>query len=133
MAWRRRLLILILIMTIVTLVITGITIFILYNVSFEQSRDRLVEIVKNQARLIEAIARFDATYSEQDYPGGSVEATLSQIIDAHEHYEGFGETGEFTLARHEGNNITFLLSHRHAEGKRPSPVPIDTDRAEPTG
>ena len=90
MAWRRRLLILILIMTIVSLVITGITIFILYNVAFEQSRDRLVEIVKNQARLIEAIARFDATYSEQDYPGGSVEATLSQIIDAHEHYEGFG-------------------------------------------
>ncbi len=131
MAWRRRLLVLILIMTIVSLVITGITIFILYNVAFEQSQDRLVEIVKNQARLIEAVARFDATYSEQDYPGGSVEATLSQIIDAHEHYEGFGETGEFTLARREGNDITFLLSHRHEEGKRPSPVPFDADRAEP--
>ena len=131
MAWRRRLLILILIMTIVSLVITGITIFILYNVAFEQSQDRLVEIVKNQARLIEAIARFDATYSEQDYPGGSAEATLSQIIDAHEHYEGFGETGEFTLARREGNDIEFLLSHRHEEGKRPSPVPFDADRAEP--
>jgi PAS domain S-box-containing protein len=131
MAWRRRLLILILIMTIVSLVITGITIFILYNVAFEQSQDRLVEIVKNQARLIEAVARFDATYSEQDYPGGSVEATLSQIIDAHEHCEGFGETGEFTLARREGNDIAFLLSHRHEEGKRPSPVPFDADRAEP--
>ena len=131
MAWRRRLLILILIMTIVSLVITGITIFILYNVAFEQSQHRLVEIVKNQARLIEAVARFDATYSEQDYPGGSVEATLSQIIDAHEHYEGFGETGEFTLARLEGKDITFLLSHRYEEGKRPSPVPLDTDRAEP--
>jgi len=131
MAWRRRLLILILIMTIVSLVITGITIFILYNVAFEQSQDRLVEIVKNQARLIEAVARFDATYSEQDYPGGSVEATLSQIIDAHEHYEGFGETGEFTLARREGSDIAFLLSHRHEEGKRPSLVPFDADRAEP--
>ena len=131
MAWRRRLLILILIMTIVSLVITGITIFILYNVAFEQSQDRLVEIVKNQARLIEAIARFDAAHSEQDYPGGSAEATLSQIIDAHERYEGFGETGEFTLARREGNHITFLLSLRHERGKRSSPVPFDADRAEP--
>jgi PAS domain S-box-containing protein len=131
MAWRRRLLVLILIMTIVSLVITGITIFILYNVAFEESRGRLVEIVKNQARLIEAIARFDATYSKQDYPGGSVEAALSQIIDAHEHYEGFGETGEFTLARREGNDIVFLLTQRHGEGKGPSPVPFDADLAEP--
>jgi PAS domain S-box-containing protein len=131
MAWRRRLLILILIMTIVSLVVTGITIFILYNVAFDQSQDRLMEIVKNQAGLIEAISRFDETYSERDYPGGSVEATLSQIIDAHEHYEGFGQTGEFTLARREGNDITFLLSHRHGEGKRPRPIPFDADRAEP--
>jgi PAS domain S-box-containing protein len=131
MAWRRRLLILILIMTIVSLVIIGITIFILYNVAFEQSQDRLVEIVKNQARLIEAIARFDATYSEHDYPGGSVEATLSQIIDAHEHYEGFGETGEFTLARREGNDINFLLSLRHGKGEGSSLLPFDADRAEP--
>ncbi len=131
MAWRRRLLILILIMTIVSLVITGITIFILYNVAFQQSEDRLVETVKTQARLIEAIARFDATYSEQDFPGGSVKATLSQIIDAHEHYEGFGRTGEFTLARREGNDIVFLLSHRHEEGKHPKPISFDTDLAEP--
>ena len=131
MAWRRRLLILILIMTIVSLVITGITIFILYNVAFEQSQDRLVEIVKNEARLIEAIARFNAAHSEQDSPGGSAEATLSQIIDAHERYEGFGETGEFTLARREGSDIAFLLSHRHEQGKRPSPVPFDADRTEP--
>jgi PAS domain S-box-containing protein len=131
MAWRRRLLLLILIMTIVSLVIIGITIFILYNVAFEQSQDRLVEIVKNQARLIEAVARFDATYSEHDYPGGSEEATLSQIVDAHEHYEGFGRTGEFTLARREGTHITFLLSHRHKEEERPNLVPFDSDRAEP--
>ncbi len=131
MAWRRRLLILILIMTIVSLVITGITIFILYGVAFEQSRDRLVEMVKSQARLIEAVARFDASHSGRDYPGGSIEATLSQIIDAHQHYEGFGKTGELSLARREGNNIAFLLHHRNQEGERPAPIPFDTDLAEP--
>jgi len=57
--------------------------------------------------------------------GGASVATLSQIIDAHKHYEGFGETGEFTLARREGDKIVFILSHRHFN--RESPYILDSE------
>ncbi|NIS79956.1 MAG: PAS domain S-box protein, partial [Anaerolineales bacterium] len=62
---------------------------------------------------------------------GWEDATLSQIIDAHDHYKGFGETGEFTLARREGDSIVFLLSHRHYDLENPKPVPFDSKLAEP--
>jgi len=131
MGWRKRLLLLLLIMIIVTLVVTGITIFVLYNVAFEEIQTRLVEIALNQARLIEAVARFDAVHINENHPGGAAAATLSQIIDAHQHFKGFGETGEFTLARREGEYIVFLLSHRHYDGEHPRPVPFDSEFAEP--
>jgi PAS domain S-box-containing protein len=93
-----------------------------------------VEAAQSQARLIEAIARFDvasAKTSPESYPGGPSVATLSQIIDAHGHYKGFGETGEFTLARREGDNIFFLLRHRHFDLDQPKSVPLDSELAEP--
>ncbi|MEE8416796.1 MAG: PAS domain S-box protein, partial [Desulfobacterales bacterium] len=58
-------------------------------------------------------------------------ATLSQIVDAHEHYRGFGKTGEFTLSKKEGDNIVFLMSHRHFDLDRPKPVALDSELAEP--
>jgi PAS domain S-box-containing protein len=131
MAWRRRLLILILIMTIVSMVITATTIFILYSVAFEQSRERLVAIARSQARLIEAVARFDAARGQPDYPGGPTEATLSQIADAHEHYKGIGRTGEFTLARRVGDHIVYLLRHRHEGGRTARQIPFGAERAGP--
>ena len=131
MGWRKRLLYLMLIMVLVTLAVTGITIFVLYNVAFEQTRGRLVEIALTQARLIEAVARYDAAHIKEDYPGEATAATLSQITDAHQRYKGFGETGEFTLARREGENIVFLLTHRHYDRGDPRPIPFDSALAEP--
>lgn len=43
----------------------------LYNVAFEEEKARLVETVKSQAKLMEAIARFDRQYSQDDVPGGA--------------------------------------------------------------
>ncbi len=121
---------LVLIMVTATLTVAGMTIFTLYGAAFKEGRARLVETAQSQARLMEAVARFDTVYST-DYPRGAEEATLSQIIDAHKHYEGFGETGEFTLAKREGDYIVFLLSHRHFDLESPKPVPFDSDIAEP--
>jgi PAS domain S-box-containing protein len=56
---------------------------------------------------------------------------LSQITDAHKHYKGFGQTGEFTLARREGDNIVFLLRHRHYDLDKPKPIALDSKLAEP--
>ena len=133
MSERKRLFSLILIMMIASLLVAGITIHLLYGTALKEQRERLVVTAKSQARLIEAVARFDAVYSQKDHPEGSTAATLSQVIDAHKHYRGFGETGEFTLARREGDYIIFLLTHRHLDFSetKPKPVPLASELAAP--
>ncbi|MFV1967420.1 MAG: ATP-binding protein [Pirellulaceae bacterium] len=130
MTERKRLTLLTLIMSGVSLTVGGIAINQLYRVAMDEERDRLMESAQSQARLIEAIARFDAVQS-RNFPGGSTAATISQIVDAHRNYEASGRTGEFTLARREGDHIVFLLNHRHFDLESPNPVPWDSELAEP--
>ena len=127
---KKRVFLLIFIMAVSSLIVSGVAITALYRTAFKEEQARLVETAQSQARLIEAVARFDEKYSK-DYPEGSEAATLSQIIDAHEHYTGFGKTGEFTLSKKEEDKIIFLLSHRHFDLDRPRPVPFDSKLAEP--
>ncbi len=136
---RKKIFYLILIIAAVGLVSGGITMTLLYRTAFEEERARLVETAESRARLIEAIARFDAVYSH-DYPGGPGPATISKVVDAHKNFKGFGETGEFTLARREGEKIVFLLSHRHHDHDQGhqdydpdklNPIPFDSELAEP--
>ena len=130
MSSRKRVILLIVIMASIALFIEAITITLLYSAALSEEKHRLVESARSQARLIEAIARFDMKYSS-DYPRGAEEATLSQISDAHNQYEGFGETGEFTLSKKKGDEIVFLLNHRHYDRNNPKPVPFESDLAEP--
>ena len=130
---RKRFFFLILVMATVSLVVTGVTIYILYGSHFEEERERLLVTAQSQARLIEAVAHYDIEnhkryHSSEDNPA---EATLGQLIDAHKRYQGFGETGEFTLARHEGDFIVYLLRHRHYDFDKPKPVPFNSELAEP--
>jgi PAS domain S-box-containing protein len=130
MTERARVIVLVLIMTIGLLLVTGITMGILYRAAFNEEKARLVVTAQGQARLIEAVARYDIVHSS-GFPGGSGAATLEQIVDAHQEYQGFGETGEFTLARKEGDLIVFLLEHRHPHLQKPENVPFDSNLAEP--
>lgn len=130
MSEHKRLYLLISIMTGVALLVGGITIFLLYRAAIQEERERLMETAQSQARLIEAIARFDRVQSS-DYRGGSAAATISQIVDAHQYFKGVGETGEFTLARREGDQIIFLLNHRHHDLEDLQPVPWDSELAQP--
>lgn len=100
---------------------------LLYDTAFEEERARLIDTAQSQACLLEAVARFDSVHS-RDYPGGAGPATLSQIIDAHEQGFAFGETGEFDLARREGDRIVLLLSHRSEVVAYPAPVPFHSGR-----
>jgi signal transduction histidine kinase len=127
---KKRIFSLIFIMAVSSLIVSGVAITVLYRTAFKENQARLVETAQSQARLIEAVARFDEKYST-GFPEGPEAATLSQIIDAHEHYAGFGKTGEFTLSKKEEDNIIFLLSHRHFDLDRPRPVPFDSELAEP--
>ncbi len=75
---RHRLLFLILILTVVGAFIAGVTNYFLYDAAFKQNRERLLVSAQSQARLIEAVARFDQQYST-DYPKGATAATISQM------------------------------------------------------
>ncbi|MFQ5911408.1 MAG: PAS domain-containing protein, partial [Thermoplasmata archaeon] len=127
----RPVLLLILIMTAVAVGVGGIAGYALYATAFEQQRERLVELADSQAHLIQAVTRIEAQYGLDDYPGGAFAAPLSQIIEAHEKFQSFGQSGEFTLARLEGDQIVFLLSHRYGGLANPEPVPLDSQNAEP--
>ena len=130
MSPRNRLLLLLLIMVFIVIVVESTSVGILYSTAISEERLRLQETAKSQARLIEAVARFDREF-DSGYPLGFSEATLSQIRDAHSRYAGFGKTGEFTLSRKEKDQIVFLLSHRHHDLDEPKPVPWDSELAEP--
>ncbi len=127
---RGRFLVLIAIMVVVAMITTATAIRILYIAAVTEELNRLVETAQSQARLIEAVARFDAIYSH-DYPAGARQATISQIVDAHSQYKGFGETGEFTLAQLAADSIVFLLSHRHYDLEQPRLVSFASELAEP--
>jgi PAS domain-containing protein len=121
-----------LIMIIFLAVVAGmfVTLTILYSTALDQERQRLRETAQSQASLLGAVARFDRVYSN-DYPTGSLNATLHQMQDAHSRYEGFGRTGEFTLAKEENGMIVFLLNHRSEGSVTTAPIPMDSILAEP--
>lgn len=83
-------------------------------------------MARSQKHLIEAVGRFDAEHSQQDHAGGSIAATLSQVIDAHKRYQPGNKTSEFVLAERQQETIMFLLQHRHstAIGKQAHKAPI---------
>ena len=117
-------------MIIVVVVSLCISMVLLYNVSFHQTETRLIEIVHNRAQLIEAIADFNSKYSSQ-YPGNQLEATIYQLERARENFQGFGKTGEFTLAHLINGQMIFLINQRFQKNKLPSPIPFDSELAEP--
>ncbi len=121
MGSRQRLAALILIMSGMVISVAVFSIYFLYQTGFDQQRQRMQEMVKSQARLVDAIGRFDKKFGTRALPEGAYHATLSQIRDAHANYPGFGETGEFTLARKEDGKIKFLL-HQRFEQRNLMPV-----------
>ena len=120
-----------LILAAVVIATAGSSIALLYRASFRQQEDRLTETVTSRARLMEAVAQFDAVYSATDVPSGATAATLGQVRQAHERFQGFGATGEFTLARREGDEIVFVMRQRHSGLAERTSVPLDSALAEP--
>jgi len=110
------------ILALVTLGVIAVTIYELYTAAIEEQRARLTESVQSQARLMEAVARFDSVYSQTDVAGSAEQATLTQIREAHAQYQGAGITGEFTLAKLDNHIVRFLLRHRNTP-RASDPVP----------
>jgi len=128
MVEKHRLLLLVAILMVVAMSATGIALAVLYNTSFDQTRARLQEAVQSQARLLEAVARFNQEYGLGDM---AYTATLVEIEDAHSRFRGFGQTGEFSLGRRAGDSIEFIMRHRYSQLAHPVPVPFDLALVEP--
>ncbi len=126
----KRIIGLLLIMSAVALTIAGLAIGVLYHTAFEEQRQRLIEVARSRVSLMESVARFDRAYSK-DYPGGAVAATIAQLAQAQESFTGFGRTGEFTLARRQGDRMVFILPLRHDVPGLRRTIPLVSERAEP--
>nr|CRH05562.1 putative Diguanylate cyclase [Candidatus Magnetococcus massalia] len=122
---------LMLIMAIVAMIVGGISVFTLYHTAFKIQRERLVDTAKSRARLMESVGRFNIAHPAKGYESGPFQATIKQIREAHKEFSGFGDTGEFTLAKREEDQIVFVLSHRHGDLEKPRPVSFAAKLAEP--
>ncbi len=120
-----------LIMAVATLLVSALSISSLYLAAVEQFRLRLADVARYQARMIETIAEFDRRAGGDADPAAAQAATLEQIDFAHREFEGFGETGEFMLARRSDNAIEFVLSRSRDSAQTPRPIPFDGKWAEP--
>ncbi len=131
-------------MSIVALATMIIVYFVLWQTAVEQKQADLVHIAQSQARLIEAIARFDMRHNRVDWETPIGERgptsllseragadTFSQIVDAHKHYQGFGKTGEIVIAGIENAQILFLLRHGSQVFEEKKSIPFEGQLAEP--
>ncbi len=133
MSDRGKVLLLMAIMTGLVLVATVMSLLVLFRTAFEGQRARLVETVQSEARLIEAMLRHEKHYAGS-LPAGhddTFQSTLNQLVDAHSQFAGFGQTGEFVLGKRQGDDIVFLLRHRHTNLDQPGSVPWAGTAAEP--
>jgi PAS domain S-box-containing protein len=135
MSPKKRLLFLILIMVGACAAVMGVMTIVLYRHHIQEHREMLQVTAQSQVRLIEAVARHDADLARllrnADPDNDAAAESLGQIAKAYEPYDGFGETGEFMLARRDGDSIVFILRYRYGAVERPAPEPFDSDLAEP--
>lgn len=123
---RNRFILLVLIMIGVVSSVAIFALFYSYEASFNEQKNRLAETAKNQARLIESIARFDQKYSA--FPDDVIIGTLNQIKEGISEYSG---SQEITIARREQDTIHFILRQRASQRFAPAPIPFDSPLAAP--
>ncbi len=100
------------VMAFIVFFITIISVYRLYNVGFEQQKKRLTEIVLGQATMINSLVEHEM--QDHKYVKMDIEKeVLESLMNAHKQFAGFGDTGEYTLAKLEKDKIHFLLRHRH--------------------
>ena len=128
---RKRVAALILILIAVAVIVGATASVVLYQAAVERERLRLVDLVRSQARLMEAVAEFDRANIKDGADAAA--ATLVQIEAAHTRFQrtGLGTSGEFVIARREGDSIKFLLRHRHTGVDFPPAIEWSTPVAEP--
>jgi hypothetical protein len=116
------------------IVVVMITIVLLYNLGFERQKKRLIELVETQAVMINVVAQQELLLYKNITPEMKkeiAENVIKKVANAHYRYGGFGKTGEFTLGKHNGSEIEYLIKQRHFNIKKPKSVPWKSYLGEP--
>jgi diguanylate cyclase (GGDEF)-like protein/PAS domain S-box-containing protein len=124
MTEQKRVLYAVLICVLIALIASAAGIYLLYSAAIERVGEQLEATVKTQARLIEAVARYDSRHTGRGTPRGEVpQVTLEQIRDSFSQYQGIGNTGEFLLGRRVGDDIVYIAWQRNSDTTHPKIVP----------
>jgi PAS domain S-box-containing protein len=122
---RKRLVALLLVMATVAAIAASVSIFLLYRAACERERVNLVELARNQARLIESVAIFNVDFSHRNQSKGSRAAFRIQIGEAFRQGRGFGKSGDLILAMR-GEDPGLITVAQRRRGTAPgalSPAP----------
>ncbi len=107
---------------------SSVAVGVLYSAVMEDQRVRLTQVLESEAHLIEETVR--PLTSGRAATRWRETAGLPPLVRSHLEGHHLGETGEFTLARREGDQIVFLHERRFEDAGATS-YPITTAMAEP--
>ncbi len=88
------------------------TVYVLYTAGVHWHRNWLADVVHNQVSFIEVIVQAEQSRADGLSDRDWTAATLEQIRQAQIRSEGFGTTGEWAVARREGDVIRLLVQQR---------------------
>ena len=98
-AGKNRIIWLVILFSVSCLTTSFLAILILYEVSLQQTKARLTEVVQTRASLMELNAKGKREQSQLigQSGKGSELLTISELQEAYQQFSGMGITGEFTL------------------------------------
>jgi len=80
---QKRLGIVLIVLAAVSIIITGISTNISYQVAVKEDKKGLMSIIRLNTEIIESVGRFNRQHSEDAHKDGSKGATLSQVVEAY--------------------------------------------------
>jgi PAS domain-containing protein len=126
---------LIALLTVNMLVVTAVTIGLLYNLGYNRQKSGLIDLVETQSVMIHIVAR-QALHDRNAHASDAAKHTtaaqfIRQITETYPRYGALGESGEFTLGQRNGENIGFILKQRYFDIDNQLSIPWTSSRAEP--
>lgn len=103
---------------------------LLYRTGLAREGEALRAVVRSQVALAEATFRHELTHPVPD-TATAVAGTLEVLREANRTFVGFGETGEFTVARRRGDTLVFEIGLRAAADQVPAPILLPSDLGVP--
>jgi PAS domain S-box-containing protein len=93
-----------------------------YEIYLGEKRSRLEEIVQTRAHILDTLLKEHVEAGDVS----SVEMALAAFRELHAQLHGFGDSGEITVARMEGERMLYVVRHQHGAGADGSALPAMT-------